>query len=175
MRSLVFLMVVVCPWIFGQPHCQNPSGSGVSSDAGMFGLQLNFESTNLDATIVNGAIGVWATCSGTRPQLSTNSSSPVSVRIVLEDKVAPDNFLGKYTPLDEQITLYTKDLAGNPLSNSDLTSVLTHELGHALGLADVPGDSSCLMGPYNGSEKKVKSDDCIFVTSMWAAFCQPIP
>lgn len=170
MKHLAMFMVPFSLLAFGQSGCQIASGSGVSTDAGMHGLQLNFEGANLDSSVVNTAMGAWNSCSGKLPQLSTNSSSPVSVRIVLENDPAPSNHLGKYNALDGQITLYTMDHGGNTLNNDTLTSVLTHELGHALGLADVP-NSSCLMGPYAGSNKTVDSSDCSFLSSMWAPFC----
>lgn len=140
---------------FCQQNCQNPSGTGVSPDALNTGIVLNYDSSNVDSSIIAYALSQWNSCTGNLPNISSTGTSPTTIEVTLEDTTAPEGKLAVTDTHSGTITLYTKDSEGRGLNTQDNQYILTHELGHVLGLGEA-GDSACLMGPGRREFGRIK-------------------
>ena len=148
----------------------------MAADAINTGIVLNLDSS-VNPSIANYALAQWSTCTGSLPSLSTSGTSPFTFQVKIENQNAPAGFLAQTDTNLKVITLFSRDYEGRGINTQDQQYILTHELGHVLGLAEA-ADSDCLMGPAGRSggrikEKKVASTDCSYLVSMWAYICHP--
>ena len=168
----IFLTVVCVSSIqsYCQTDCYSLSGTGVDSVAAQNGINIVYDTSGVDSNIVNFAMGQWNDCSGNVPQFTSNSTSSTgpAVRVSIEQSNAPMNKLALYDITDKSITLYTKTYGGDNIDPNLFPKILMHELGHALGLADVSGsaNSGCLMGQGVPTNNVVQAD-CYVIVDIW--------
>ncbi len=171
MRLLFFVMSsCMCLYLSGQ--CSVGGQTFMDNGSG----QVNVNNMGAPSNIVTGAMGQWNNCNGTAPTLSTSSPNGQSVNIVLLNQNAnPGTLAHTLVSTNPTITLYTHDEFGHEFTPAELTYILAHEMGHALGLNDILGSPSCLMGEAvrqaDGSytAKAVTGTDCQSVANLWTA------
>ena len=175
MRNTLFIYVVLLAFNAFCQDCHLPSGSGVSADAARYGINVSYDQSNATlASAVDNATAQWNNCSGNVPNLNKNSpaSNRPTVLVTLVQGSPPDRYFAVFDTTYKCITLFTNDFEGDSLLTS-LPEILAHELGHALGLADVTS-SNCLMGPGIPSNG-VEPTDCSGVQGVWQSVYQSPP
>jgi hypothetical protein len=177
MKKLLLFFLISCPLVvpigrqlFG---CGNVrSGNGLN-ECGLGGIQVV---GNLPSGVISQAIANWnGNCQSLNffPNFTTASGTKARVEVNFEDTNAPSAGLGVWVPggATGSVEMYHRDPSGRTFTTSELTYILTHELGHALGLDDTNGD--CIMGPaeqgfFGGYQiKQVHSEDCSEANSVW--------
>ena len=169
MHKIIFSIILFISSTYALSQaCYSPSSTGVTASASRDGVNVIYDNSSLDSSVVDYAMGQWNGCSGNVPNLSSNSqtSTGPEVHVSLEQGNAPTGKLAKYDITYKSITLYTKDSHGNDIPSSDLPFILMHELGHVFGLDDVAG-SNCLMGEGVPSTNEVSTADCHAVVDIW--------
>jgi Ca2+-binding RTX toxin-like protein len=152
----------------------SPAGPVVVDDGILTQAELDF--------IVDAAIGRWAAAGASDEQIAAMRAVKVSVSdlagltlgqsgagtIVLDSNAAGWNWFVDSTPGDDSeyagsgSKLSATDNLGLAGTRIDLLTVLTHELGHQIGLADIstPGSSSELMyGTIAAGERRLPGSD----------------
>lgn len=106
------------------------------------------------------------------------ASAAIRVNVVYQIGTAPSGTCGTFsgTAAGGTITLYQYGVysnTGNTYPCQDtVNDTLTHELGHALGLAEAPSGSACsghiMAGaPSGGGSRQINPDDCHEVDRLW--------
>ena len=170
MRFLLILtLIVVSSAVSLTAQCQKQSSSGVDSSARGSGIKI--ENYGVPTDILQAGMSSWNNCAqgSAIPNFSTSSSGP-TVKVHFIEGNSPGRHLGVYDETTKEITFYRRNMDGDILSTNELTTVLRHELGHALGLDDVTG-VNCLMYEHLSGDKPVSSTDCSYLNNLWATVC----
>lgn len=171
------------------PQCQSANEHGVTSG---HSIQLINVGGDIPASAVESAMDAWNShCGGyaSIPTLTTDQASIVVFLQVLSERPQGQsvslNALAMHTPdtsdpgaeyTGGNITIFThaRDPEGRmrPIPTSLYDEILRHELGHALGLADVNGECFSVMnqGSFNGSSwtfQGITESDCQKLLERW--------
>ena len=114
------------------------------------GADQQYESNGLDA-----GIDQWNTeCQGTIPAFTRTAGGDLAVSLEFTDHQSPSDSrandycsgkCGCYDTMTSTVYIHNKDVGGTDCTTY-YTSLVAHELGHVLGLADVSGCTGSLMG-----------------------------
>ena len=134
-----------------------PNGVAVNIDVVAAGSR-----TQVAQTALNRAAHTWSIkLEGDSPILVVDPKTKADIKIVLTDKIPKSSHdtLGlidlkkeyRWNNVRHEVhnkgTIYVmRTWNGRPLTEDQMTEIITHELGHLLGLADV-SDTNMLMGP----------------------------
>lgn len=154
----------------GQSSCQQASGTGVGVE-GVHGINLNFSGSVVPAAVLMVGVNQWNGC-GSRyvPHITLNGTSTQAVQVMVNvvDDSDQDNHVGAWNGQDRVITIFTRDSNGRRFSDAQLSYIMGHELGHALGLDDTNcGIMNGFMSSSTTNPPKVATSDCTFVISGW--------
>jgi len=167
--SLVVFLLLIVP--DAKPQCNVASGTGLNECA-LSGIQVQTAGfSGSTSSVVDSATAQWNNCNNlggaTIPDFGSSGKASIQIELVLGN--APPEYEANWEPGGQSgtITLYTHSSSGSAYSPADLEYLLAHELGHALGLADV-NDKDCLMHQNTNSRtRSVRTGDCTSTNSLW--------
>ena len=162
----IWVLWLVPNAVYAQHDCTLPSGGGVGSE-GVHGININVPA-GFDPAPVQAAAAQWNGCNDPYiPRITVNQANSAGIEIDLVVSTLPaSSVVGRFRLLESQIIIHTTTSGGDPFTPGQYTTILAHELGHALGLDDV-GNNTCLMGGYTGQSKEVSDTECAYVASGW--------
>lgn len=176
--------IVLGPQVASAADCsiRNGYSTGVA-----LGIALN-PGNGISGSDVNVAIGssYWGGCAGlgsTMPGLCSNCSSAVNVTVNFQpgESTNQSGSCGRFTPTftvqpdgtqrmtGGTIVIYESE-RGTGVDCEPYSDRIAHELGHVLGLGDVPGEAceGHIMGnKVQGQNRSVASDDCQQARDAW--------
>jgi hypothetical protein len=140
----------------------------------------------LDRTVLHDAISYWQACSGYGhrfPRIVTEGEGDIEIAVKLERRKPGNGHCA--TLAHTEIVLFTKvrTASGALVSCGNLEEKLAHELGHVLGLADLPRDGRCpehLMAPIELSslvrgsavQRRAQPAECELASARWLTWSE---
>lgn len=166
-RAWIALIVLTCSGFLAVEETRAADACAPHSSFGSISDSYRFSTPGLlEPQELNDAIGIWNACSGT-PRLSRHSGE-THVRVVRG--IGPNS--GCATRFGNEITIWFQRDDSKPdgvgrrnCGYEDLKSVLLHEIGHVLGLADTYDAGACGRRVMYGHavpnlQRKVTTADC---------------
>ena len=168
--AAIGLLTAPGPVWAGECVALNPSSRPTA--AATIGL---FPSADLPRAVVRRAVGAWSSCSrtpGDMPRLVVGEAGTRDLLVRFRaEAVGSDGRCGTFS--GRTITLYgrTRSAGGQVRSCGSLAQNLTHELGHAFGLADAPASCDTFamakLNPSNRYHRRVQPGECELLRERW--------
>ncbi len=142
-----------------------------------------FPDPRLPVAVMERAVAAWSVCSGPETEMPRLEIGRHGTRDLLVEfdpaAIGSDERCGSFQMRTITIFARTRTQHGNVVSCGSMIQNLTHELGHALGLADAPRSCSSFamakLGPNNGFHRRVRAAECQALSARWVQLPAPPP